>query len=670
MKTTVFQPARLAVAVATVVALGSLAGTASASDFTLKNGDITGRLDAQISVGALFRTESLDANLAANEDPLVMAQKGYSTQLNKNDADNNFDTGLASMVYKITPELELNFGGNWGIFTRATAFYDSVIMGGSNDGGDILFGDGSCGGTIATGGNVSSPCPDNGVNRYASYSDHPNNGARGDFTDAAKDYAGQRIRLLDAYVWDNFDLWNRSGTVRLGRQVITWGESLFIQNGVNTANYIDLNALRQPGAELKEALLPLGSLDVNYGLTDNLSMETFYQFEWKNSEDAPVGTYYSTHDAFPGEGADHVIVDGRLVEASTGVSGLADYFAQYTLSTYGQSGVSYDYEQTQVTVDRLRDEKAKDGGQYGLAFRYFADQLNGSEFGFYYSNLHQRLPVVGARLDQIGTGSIPSRIDNARYFMVYPEDIDMYGLSFNTTLGKVSLAGEIAYRPKQPIINEVGDNLIASLAGLAANPNPTVGAMTPHCVRSEVGGSCLASDTPVVQGQNYYFYDEAETYTGSLLSIMSFGPALGTDNLVAIVELGIDSTHGLNDNLHYNSTAAILDSEALIQSPSDPNRYYLTENAWGYRAILQADYNDIFAGVIMKPSLRLAHDVSGNSPIGGNFMEGRQAATLGVKFIYLNNLELGVQATSFWGANYSNKLADRDNASLSLSYSF
>jgi hypothetical protein len=184
-----------------------------------------------------------------------------------------------------------------------------------------------------------------------------------------------------------------------------------------------------------------------------------------------------------------------------------------------------------------------------------------------------------------------------------------------------------------------------------------------------VGGSCLASNATVVQGQNYYFYDEAETVTGSLLGIMSFGPKFGTDNLVTILELGFDATHGLNDDLRYNSTAALLDSEALANS-DDPNSLYLTEMAWGYRAVVQASYNDIFAGVVMTPSLRLSHDVEGNSPIGGNFLEDRKAATLGVNFVYLNNLDVGVQATSFWGGGYSNKLKDRNNASLTLSYSF
>lgn len=655
MKTKVFQPTRLVLAISSALTLGALTSHAGAAEFQFKNGEVTGRFDAQLTMGMLWRTEGQDAELAANEDPLLMQQKGYSTQLNKNDGNNNFDTGISSLVYKITPELALNFNGQWGLFVRGTAFYDEYIMGRGHDGGELM--------------PLGVPDGSTGYNRYASYSDHANNGIGDGFTEDTKDYAGRRFRLLDAYVWTDVDLFGRTLGLRAGRQVITWGESLFLQNGVNTANYIDLAALRLPGAELKEALLPLGSLSFSYGLTDNLSMEGFYQFEWKNTEDAPVGSYYSTHDAFPGEGADNVIVDGRLVAAAQGLPVIADLFASYTGTTYG---AGYEYEATQVTVDRLSDEEPSDSGQFGLAFRYFADQLNGTEFGLYYSRLHARLPVVGSRLDEVGgaLADLPSRIDNARYFMVYPEDIDMFGASFNTMVGQVSLAGELAYRPKQPIINEVGDNLIQALAGAAASSTaPQISALTDHCVRTEVGGSCLASNATVVEGQNYYFYDEAETFTGSLLGIMSFGPKFGTDNLVTILEVGFDATKGLGSGRRFNSTAALLDDEALKQS-DDPSSLYLTEMAWGYRAVVQASYNDIFAGVIMTPSLNVSHDVSGNSPIGGNFLEDRKAATLGVNFVYLNNLDIGVKATSFWGGGYSNKLKDRNNASLTLSYSF
>jgi hypothetical protein len=640
---------------------------ASAIQLQFDNPDWTGRLDTALSVGALFRTEGQDRMLAANEDVVAMTLKGYGSQINKNDANNNFDTGLASLVYKITPELDLSWQGRYGMFLRATAFHDQQIMGGGHDGGAL----------VESGLNVQ-----NGFARYATYSDYANNGIGDDFTRDAERYAGQRARMLDAYVWGSFDLYDRPLNVRLGQQVINWGEALFMQGGVNTANYFDLNALRLPGSEIKEALLPLDSLYFSYGLTFNATLEAFYQFEWKNSEDAPSGTYFSTHDAFPGKGADNVIIDGRVVALGAGAPGLESAFKAYTDLTYG---ADYGYEDTQVTVNRIRDKEAKDGGQFGLAYRYFAEGLNGTEFALYYTRTHARTPVVGSRLNNVqaaqggGAAVMPSIIDTAEYQMAYAEDQDMFGASFNTSLGTMSLAGEIAYRPKRAIINEAGDDLISALAGAAGKSAGLLGPdtvvriedLTGHCVRAEMGGSCLSGNTVINDGQLYYFYDEVESYNGSLVSIFNFGPTWGTDGLVALLELGVEHIEGLeNPELEYNSTAAILGSEAQILSPDDPNKYNLDDTSWGYRAVLRANYNNIFAGISMAPSIRLAHDVSGNSPIGGNFMEDRKAATLGLDFVYLNNLEVGMSATSFWGAKYSNKLADRNNATVSVKYSF
>jgi hypothetical protein len=53
--------------------------------------------------------------------------------------------------------------------------------------------------------------------------------------------------------------------------VLNWGENLFIQNGVNVISPFDVTALRRPGSEIREALLPVGMVYANLGLTYNLS---------------------------------------------------------------------------------------------------------------------------------------------------------------------------------------------------------------------------------------------------------------------------------------------------------------------------------------------------------------------------------------------------------------
>ena len=43
-------------------------------------------------------------------------------------------------------------------------------------------------------------------------------------------------------------------SIRFGKQVLSWGESLFIQGGNSVINPIDVSAIRAPGAELKKLL--------------------------------------------------------------------------------------------------------------------------------------------------------------------------------------------------------------------------------------------------------------------------------------------------------------------------------------------------------------------------------------------------------------------------------
>ena len=88
--------------------------------------------------------------------------------------------------------------------------------------------------------------------------------------------AGRDAQILDAYVYGNWDVGNMPVSGRLGKQVFNWGEGLFYRGGVNTTNPVDAAKFRLPGSEVKEVLVPVEALSFNIGLTDNLSMETFY----------------------------------------------------------------------------------------------------------------------------------------------------------------------------------------------------------------------------------------------------------------------------------------------------------------------------------------------------------------------------------------------------------
>jgi hypothetical protein len=71
----------------------------------------------------------------------------------------------------------------------------------------------------------------------------------------------------------NYSIADQPGSVRLGKQVVSWGESTFIGGGINSINPIDVSAFRRPGAEIKEGLIPVNMFYVSQSLTENLSAE-------------------------------------------------------------------------------------------------------------------------------------------------------------------------------------------------------------------------------------------------------------------------------------------------------------------------------------------------------------------------------------------------------------
>ncbi len=100
-----------------------------------------------------------------------------------------------------------------------------------------------------------------------------------------------------------------------------------------------------------------------------------------------------------------------------------------------------------VLVKRGPDRDARDSGQFGVAFHYNYEPLD-TEFGAYFMNYHSRAPIFSARGASAGTYAAANALTptpavglrslivagNSSYFVEYPEDIRLYGLSFSTTL--------------------------------------------------------------------------------------------------------------------------------------------------------------------------------------------------------------------------------------------
>jgi hypothetical protein len=228
-----------------VAALGGASLAVEAREFTNASGTVTGSWDTTITYGQAWRVQSPDCDLIANADG------GCGRSPNIDDGNLNYGTGTVSRAWKIVTELSLK-SEHYGAFVRGAGLYDMEV--------------------------------------------EDQNTRRTPISDSAKHLAGSYARLLDAFVYGKWDLGTHPLELRLGKQAISWGESTFIQGGINTLNHFDVSALRVPGSELKEAFLPQSMVFASLGLTENLTFEGVYMLDWDATQPEPVGSFFSSND--------------------------------------------------------------------------------------------------------------------------------------------------------------------------------------------------------------------------------------------------------------------------------------------------------------------------------------------------------------------------------------
>ncbi|MGE8452496.1 MAG: DUF1302 domain-containing protein, partial [Pseudomonadales bacterium] len=315
----------------------SLASTLAAPAFgvTFNIGEIEGQFDSALSVGASWSTQSADKDL------IGFNNGGRGLSQTSDDSKLNFKRGETfSKIFKGVHDLELRYGDT-GVFVRGKYWYDFELKDESRPFKDI-----------------------SDSNRK----------------EGAQSSGGE---LLDAFIYHNYAIGNQPGSVRLGKQVVNWGESTFIGNSINSVNPIDVAAFRRPGAEIKEGLIPVNMFFISQSLTDNLSMEAFYQLEWDQTVVDNCGTFFAQPDVVADGCDDNLRVLRSRSSLPAAALGAADLF-----------GV--DINDEGVLVKRGADRDARDSGQWGVAFRYIFEPLD-TEFGFYAMNYHSRAPIFSGQ---------------------------------------------------------------------------------------------------------------------------------------------------------------------------------------------------------------------------------------------------------------------------------
>jgi hypothetical protein len=619
------KPVLNSLALATALALSGMATQAQAFQFGDQDG-FYGQVNTTIGYGIGWRTEDPSDDLIgkAQFNPLVSAL-GNGTQAQREARGrysvNGDDGDLAykkwspiSNAVNATIEISMNYGPDWGGFVRAYGFYDFE----NND--------------------------------------------RDNISKAAKNRVGTQSRILDAFVFHNFTAGDRQGTIRLGQQVVSWGESTFIQGGINAINPVDVSKLRVAGAELKQAFLPVNMIWASYNFTENFSGEMVYLLDFKRTDPDPVGTYFSTND--------FAVIGGRYVMLNFGtvpqpVINPDLYDEVCGRGNYGASDA--DLPQSLVAAGcsaafpRSKTQMPSDSGQGGFALRYLAPGLGNTEFGFYALNYHSRVPLISGISV---TGQSPS---TGSYYTSYPEDIRMFGLSFNTQLegSGIALQGELSYRPNQPFQIDDVELLFAGLSPLnALLPQPYLRFV-----------SQLGEYGP---GENIRGYERHKLTQLQFTATKVFGPGniLGSDQLALVGEVGFTDVD-LPDNLRFNGDGTDTGGGPDVNTGGGRNPItqvggFPTNFSWGYRLAARADYNNVWGTPVnLSPRIAFNHDVNGTTPgPGGSFLEGRKSVTIGAEANYLSKWVFDVAYTNFFGGGSYNLIHDRDFVQIAARYSF
>lgn len=601
-------------AFASCVAFGGTAIATAASAEEYKFGKTTLSIDSIASAGVIMRASKQDCMYISVLNNGCADGKGQSANINTDDGNVNFEQwDIASAPVKIVSDFELRWE-NWGAFARLRAYYDHVIYDRAGR-HDTDYG--------------RRPLTDNLRGHDA------RNSARG-------------IDLLDAFVFTNFDLGSVPTTLRVGKQVINWGESLALQGGMNQFNSVDVAAIRTPGAELREALLPEESVYVNLSLPASLSFEAFYAFNWRETEFDAVGTFFSSNDLFgPG---------GRYV------------------NTVAPEQPPAGSPENIGTIYRAEGDRADDQGQYGAKLGYWADWLNdGTELSAYFVNYHSKLPILeysnGAPPAIDGSLCAPAPscgLPTQFYRDAYPEDIKYVGSSFATTVLGSTLAGEALYSWNTPFQISSGETLGA------------------RWLENGTGAPVTALPYDQTPGAFPKGYFREDVISGQLSTITILNPsenvvkAIDADLITFITNWGFQHLPNISDArasvLSGGRGSEITHPNPIVQgglyNPAQP-LVKADTFSHGYRLIATADYNNVLnTPWTLSPNIQWGHDFgTAAGPIGPGFIEDRKTITVGVNARQGSWLAQ-VGYTNSFGNTFQNYMQDRDFVSASLSYAF
>lgn len=445
----------------------------------------------------------------------------------------NFDHGnlnydqwdFAQTLLRVNQDVTINWG-EWSLFAKAIAIYDPVNHDFTETQPNLITADnyqdvgyttfpGSLALPVLGARTDSTPCPS-----YRNPLALPCGivyGPGGKVERKRRDSRtlkniGLGIQLLDLNLSGvvalpgDFDL-----AVRIGRQQVIWGEAtLQFFDSINVLNPPDLNNFfRIGGNGLDDFYTPINALSFGITPTDNINFSGWYALEFQPIALPAEGGFYSPVNlATKNEGPDYITIGfGNLTPDEAGVGRLLDN--PLTLIT-----------NTTSRGERLPDDEPNDiDNNFGLKLAYTADWLNnGTNLALYYANYTSRIPMVSVYSadeacskhststveflsdcpdipllhqplnDPAGATDSALPLDTVKVQLEYPRNVQMAGFSFNTSFGDLSVQGEVAYRPNDPLQVDIVDLAFAGLGPTLTNCH-----LAPGCSGSVAGTGTQAN---------------------------------------------------------------------------------------------------------------------------------------------------------------------------------
>jgi hypothetical protein len=335
-------------------------------------------LNIALSYIGIIRTNSPSRFLATG-----FTANGTDINANGNDGDLNLRHGLVSNEFEILPILDVK-NGDFGAHFSGQAYLNTTYLS-TNQNND--------------------PASNNAVTIAK------NN----DFTSATRNIEGLNAQVLDAFVYGTQRFGaddSQSVTMKIGRQTLLWGQSLYLSNNgiaAGMAPFDVITADNNPNAQTQQIILPVGQVVLTYQPNRIVTFQGYYQFQWQPDTLEAAGSFFNSADILDRGGQSLFLAPGYRI-----------------------------YRKDNLTPP-------SNNGQFGLSTQL---SLGDYDVGLYTLRYDSKAPTI-----YLAPGY-------TSYRLVYPRDIWIEGASLSTTIANANVAGEMSFRQHMNLVT--GANVSAS----------------------------------------------------------------------------------------------------------------------------------------------------------------------------------------------------------------